>query len=155
MGYLILNSFRIYFYSFNYSETKSDVAIVLGAGTNNGKISPVFRERVNHGIFLLKEGHVDKIFFTGGFGEGQNQSDSQTAKNYALSLGISEKNILIEDRSKYTFQILSEAKQTMDSIGLKSALIVSDPLHMKRAMLLAKSNKFDCEPSPTKTTMYK
>lgn len=154
LGYLILNAFRIHCYSFNYSEAKSDVAIVLGAGTNNGKLSPVFRERINHSIFLFKKGRVDKIFFTGGFGKGQHQSDSQVAKNYALSYGIPEKDILIEDRSQYTFQNLREAKPIMDSIGLKTALIISDPLHMKRAMLLAKSYKFDCKPSPTRTSMY-
>lgn len=155
LGYFVLNSFRIYNYSFEYSEKKSDVAIVLGAAANEGKLSPVFKERINHGILLYKKGIVNKIIFTGGFGKGQKQSESQTAKNYALANEIPENDILIEEKSKYTTENLEQAKQIMDSLEFTSALLVSDPLHMKRGMKLANYYEIDCRPSPTKTTMYK
>ena len=38
--------------------------------------------------------------------------------------------------------------------GFETALIVSDPLHMKRAMLLAKDAGIDCSSSPTTTSRY-
>lgn len=155
LGYFVLNSIRIYQYSFEYSEKKSDVAIVLGAAANGGKLSPVFKERINHGILLYKKGIVNKIIFTGGFGEGQEQSESQTAKNYALANEIPENDIFIEEKSKYTTENLEQAKQIMDSLGFTNALLVSDPLHMKRGMKLASYYEIDCRPSPTRTTMYK
>ena len=154
-SYFFINAVRIYIYSFEYYENKSDVAIVLGAGTNDGKLSAVFKERINHSILLYQKGVVDKIIFTGGFGTGQKQSDSQTAKNYALENGIPENDILIEEESNYTIENLKESKQIMDSLGFTNALLVSDPIHMKRAMKLATYYKIDCTPSPTKTTMYK
>jgi len=154
-SYFAINSVRIYNYSFEYYENESDVAIVLGAGTNDGKLSPVFRERINHSILLYEKEVVDKIIFTGGFGKGQKQSDSQTAKNYALANGIPENDIFIEEASNYTIENLKQSKQIMDSLGFTNALLVSDPIHMKRAMKLAKYYEIDCEPSPTKTTMYK
>jgi len=146
---------RIQSYSRLYFETKSDVAIVLGAGTHNGKLSPIYRERINHSIFLYNKGLVDKILFTGGLGEGEKQSDSETAMVYALGLGIPENAILIDKKSKYTIENLSESKLILDSLGLKTVLLVSDPLHMKRAMTLAESFDLICRPSPTKTTMYR
>jgi len=155
LGYLVLNSIRIYKYSFIYFEKKSDVAIVLGAGTNDGVLSPVFKERINHSLLLYKKGLVDKIIFTGGFGKGQKKSDSQIAKNYALKNGVPEHNILIEDKSQFTIENISESKIIMDSIGVKTALIISDPLHMKRAIKLAVNTGIDCKPSPTQTSMYK
>lgn len=155
LGYFVINSIRIYTYSFEYNESKSDVAIVLGAGTNDGKLSPVFKERINHGILLYNSGVVDKIILTGGFGKGQKQSDSQTAKYYAIEKGVPENNIIIEEESKYTTENLEQSKQIMDSLGLKNALLVSDPLHMKRAIMLAKYYGINCKSSPTKTTMYK
>jgi len=155
IGYFLLNSIRIYNYSFVYSENKSDVAIVLGAGTNDGKLPPVFKERINHSILLYNNGIVNKIILTGGFGKGQKQSDSQTAKYYAIEKGIPEENIIIEEKSKYTTENLEQSKQIMDSLGMKSALIVSDPLHMKRAIKLAENYGIVCKSSPTKTTMYK
>ncbi|MFK8037538.1 MAG: YdcF family protein [Crocinitomicaceae bacterium] len=158
-GYVILfitifNSFRIYLYSLEYSECKSDVAIVLGAGTSYGILSPVFKERVNHGIYLYKKKLITKIIFTGGIGKNQDVADSQIAKDYAIRKGVIPSDILIEKHSLYTHENLMEAKLIMDSLRFSTALIVSDPLHMKRSIELAYSAKILCEPSPTKTSMY-
>jgi uncharacterized SAM-binding protein YcdF (DUF218 family) len=43
---------------------------------------------------------------------------------------------------------------TLTRNGLKSAIIVSDPLHMKRAMMMADGLGIDAVPSPTATTRY-
>ena len=153
--FVIFNAIRIYNYSFEYSERKSDVAIILGAGTNNGVLSPVFTERVNHGIYLYQNQLVGKIILTGGIGEGQSISDSEVAKRYAIENGVPAVDLLIETHSNYTYENLSEAKRLMDALNFSSALIVSDPLHMKRSMELAISINIECKPSPTKTSMYR
>ncbi len=153
--YFLFNAFLIFQFSKNYSETKSDVAIVLGAATYHGELSPVFRERLNHGIYLYQAGIVDYILLTGGVGEGERFADSEVAKSYVISQDVPEDVILIETSSNYTIENLQEAKHIMDSLSLHSALIVSDPLHMKRSVELAHKLDLDCEPSPTKTSMYK
>ena len=43
----------------------------------------------------------------------------------------------------------------MDAFSMDTAIIVSDPLHMKRAMLMAKDYGIEACSSPTPTTMYK
>lgn len=43
----------------------------------------------------------------------------------------------------------------MDSCSYSSAIIVSDPLHMKRAMLMAKDCGIEAYSSPTPTTRYR
>ncbi len=155
LSYFTLNGIKIYRYSFNYSEEKSDVAIVLGAGTSNGKLSPIFKERLNHSIYLYESDIIKMIVLTGGYGKGQKLSDSEIAKKYLLAQKIPAEVILIERKSRYTVENLMESKQIIDSLGLESALIVSDPLHMKRSIELAKKLGVNCKPSPTKTTMYK
>lgn len=42
----------------------------------------------------------------------------------------------------------------MDAEGLSNAIIVSDPLHMKRSMLMAKDYEIEALSSPTPTTRY-
>lgn len=42
----------------------------------------------------------------------------------------------------------------MDKNGLNTCIIVSDPLHMKRAMLMAKEYGLKAFSSPTPTTKY-
>jgi len=137
------------------AKTPCDTAIVLGAGTANREVSPVYRERINHAIWLYENGYVEYLILTGGVGTGNAESDAYTAKQYALSQQIPEEAILIEEVSTITEENLAEARQIMDSNGLQDAIIVSDPLHMKRAMLMAGDYGIDAVPSPTPSTMYR
>ncbi len=153
--YLILTAFSIINYGKVDNKTRCDVAIVLGASTSNGEVSPVYRERINHGIWLYQNGYVDYLIFTGGVGEGNDLSDAYIAKQYAVSKNVSAETIFIEEKSTITEENLENAKIIMDENSLKTAIIVSDPLHMKRAMLMAKDYGIDSYSSPTSTTMYK
>jgi uncharacterized SAM-binding protein YcdF (DUF218 family) len=42
----------------------------------------------------------------------------------------------------------------MESEDLSTAILVSDPLHMKRSMMIAKDYKIEAFSSPTPTTRY-
>jgi len=61
----------------------------------------------------------------------------------------------LEEKSRSTYENFKFTKQIMDSLDLKTALVVSDPFHMKRAMAFATYYKIDCQPSPTKTSAFK
>ena len=86
--YIACNAVSIYTFSLKYQKCRADVAIILGASTGGGEVSPVYRERINHGITLYREGYVDKLIVTGGVGKGNDQSDAYVAKQYAVSQGI-------------------------------------------------------------------
>lgn len=98
---------------------------------------------------------MKKLIFTGGVGKDQRTSDSKVAKIYAINKGVPASDILIEEVSEYTYQNLRESKKIMDSLELKSALLVSDPIHMKRSMTLAHIHNIPCASSPTRTSMYR
>ena len=61
---------------------------------------------------------------------------------------------MIEDRSHTTYENLLYAKQVADDHGLKKVVIVSDPLHMKRAMVMARDMGMEAYASPTPTSRY-
>ena len=153
--YLIVTALSIVNYGKNDNKTRSDVAIILGAGTYDGEVSPVYRERINHGIWLYENGYVDCLILTGGVGEGNDLSDAYVAKQYAISKSIPEQAIFIEEKSTITEENLENAKAIMDENSFTTAIIVSDPLHMKRAMLMAGDYGINACSSPTPTTMYK
>ena len=146
---------QITIYGRKDEKCQCDVAIVLGAGTTDGTVSAVYRERINHGIWLLENGYVDALILTGGVGEGNIVSDAYAAKEYAVANGISGDVIFIEEVSTITEENLQQAKAIMDENGLETAIIVSDPLHMKRAMLMARNYGITAWSSPTPTTMYR
>ena len=153
--YLIFTAISIVSYGKIDEKANSDVAIVLGAGTSNGEVSPVYRERIDHGIWLYENDYVDYLILTGGIGEGNNVSDAYIAKQYALSKSVPEQAIFIEEKSTITEENLENAKAIMDENSFDTAIIVSDPLHMKRAMLMAGDYGIDACSSPTPTTMYR
>ena len=136
-------------------KQSADVAIVLGAALSYNTVSPVYRERINHAINLYNEGYVKRVILTGGMGEGNIYSDAFIAMEYARSKGLPEEAILLEEKSTVTEENIIYSKEIMDKNNFKTAIIVSDPLHMKRAMKMAENCNLTAFSSPTPTTMYK
>ena len=145
---------QIGFYSPN-APTNIKTAVVLGAAVHNGAPSPVFRERINHAISLYKNKQIDKIIFTGGIGVGDKLAESEVGKLYASYKGVNANDILIETRSRNTHQNLLEACKIMRANKIKSVIIISDPLHLKRSVNIARDSGMDAYSSATPTTRYR
>ena len=152
--YCLFCAFSIVRYAGKDEATPADCIIVLGAGTDGRTPNPVFRERLNHAVTLYREGYADTIILTGGYSPGNDRSDAAIAGSYLQSLGIPETAILLEERSTITQENLEFAKEIMESKDLSTAILVSDPLHMKRSMMMAKDYKIEAFSSPTPTTRY-
>ncbi len=133
---------------------KADCIIVLGAAVNGAKPSPVYEERLRHAVDLYKKGYSSKVIFTGGFGANKAHSEGAVGRDHAVTQGVPVQVILIEERSTTTKGNLEEAAALMRQHGLKSAIIVSDPLHLKRAMVMAEDLGMQAVSSPTPTTRY-
>ncbi len=153
--YIACNVISICRYSNVYEDEKCDVAIVLGAAANDNGVSEVYKQRLNHAVQLYQKADVAKIIVTGGMGKGNSFTDAYMARKYLESVGIPDNAILEEDTSAITQENLENAKKIMDENGFQTALIVSDPLHMKRAMLLARDAGIEAFSSPTQTSAYK
>lgn len=150
-----ITALNIYIYGNTPKPIKADAAIVLGAEVWENQPSPVFRERINHAINLYKNGDINKIIFTGGVGVGKQISEADVGKQYAIDNGVKEIDILTETQSRTTQQNLKNAQKVATSAQLTKLLLVSDPLHMKRAVLMAQNLGLDAHPSPTPTTRYR
>lgn len=153
--YIACNVISICRYSNVYEDEKCDVAIVLGAAANDNGVSEVYKQRLNHAARLYQNADVAKIIVTGGMGDGNSFTDAYMARKYLESVGIPDNAILEEDTSAITQENLENAKKIMNENEYQTALIVSDPLHMKRAMLLARDARIEAFSSPTQTSAYK
>lgn len=154
VGFVIYNAISITIFSEKRELIHADAAIVLGAAVWGKEPSPVFRERIRHGIWLYENGYVDVLIFTGGMGENDKVAEAVVAERYAIKAGVPGDHILIETQSQITEENLSNAKQVADRHKLSRFLIVSDPLHMKRAMVMAKDYGLQAYSSPTPTSRY-
>lgn len=152
--YIAINALSVYYYSSVDETRNADAAIVLGAAAYPHAPSPVYKERLNHAIKLFNENKVRYIILTGGYGKGNTKSDAMIGAEYIIENGVPDSAILLEEKSTVTEENLKNAAQIMRDNGLNSALIVSDPIHMKRAMLMAKDSGIDAFSSPTQTSKY-
>lgn len=134
----------------------ADVVIVLGAAAYDARPSPVFEERIRHGLDLYRAGYAPKLIFTGGFGgSGARFSESQVARRYALRHEVPQRDILIETVSRTTRQNLVQARALMQAHGMHRAIVVSDPLHMARALRLCRELGIDALASSTPSTRFR
>lgn len=153
--YTIWNAISIYQYSSVDETRKCDVGIVLGAATDFNGVSEVYKQRLNHVVALYKSDTIDMIIVTGGKAKGSKNSDAYMAKQYLLEEGVLEESVLLEEESVITQENLQNSLKIMQDNELETALIISDPLHMKRAMRMAEDLEMDVFSSPTKTSAYK
>ena len=155
LAYLAVTTISIVSFSKIDETKKADAAIVLGASVYDNSPSPVFSERINHAVDLYNDGYVDAIIMTGGTGKGNIRSEADIAGEYAEQKGVPAEVIFREEESTITEENLVNAGKVMSEQGMDTALIVSDPLHMKRAMLYAKDLNMTAYSSPTPTTLYR
>ena len=133
----------------------SDAIIVLGAAAYDTRPSPVFQERIRHGLDLYQRGYAPVLLFTGGYGNGAPFAESQVARKYALHQGIPDSAIMIEAVSRNTRENLLQARKLMQERGLHRVIVVSDPLHMARALRLCRELGIEAVGSPTPSTRFR
>jgi uncharacterized SAM-binding protein YcdF (DUF218 family) len=153
--WLVITGAMIWSFGAKDNAIKSGCIIVLGAAAYGDKPSPVFEERIRHAMALHRKGEAPVIIFTGGRGDGASHAESEVAAAYAVAGGVNRTAILTETRSRTTRGNLAEAKALMDSAGIGSAIIVSDPLHLKRAAAMAEDLGISAVTSPTPTSRYR
>jgi uncharacterized SAM-binding protein YcdF (DUF218 family) len=153
LGFL-LAAHQIARYAENEFHGSADAAVILGAAAWGSKPSPVYRERINEGLRLYAQGRVAKLIFTGGTRELGFPSEAEVARQFAIHRGIPAQAILLDTESRTTLQNLTNAKVIMQTNGIRSVLLVSDPLHMKRVMAIAEDMGLDAHPAPTESSRF-
>lgn len=153
--YIFICGWDIWTYSDTNQLVTCDGAIVLGAAAWNDEPSPVLKARIDHAVWLYENNYVDKIIFTGGRGENAQKSESEISRDYAVDMNVNPEDILIETKSTITEENIRYAWDIARENYLDTFIIVSDPLHMKRAITMARDRGMTVYPSPTTTSAYK
>jgi uncharacterized SAM-binding protein YcdF (DUF218 family) len=145
---------QILSYSGRTDDAPADAAIVLGAAVYDAEPTPVFEERLRHAVSLYTSGQVKWLVMTGGRGPGDSLAESEAGRGWAVANGVPASAILVETNSHTTKQNFTEALPLLREHGINRVLVVSDPLHMRRAMQMAGDLGLDAHPSPTPTSRY-
>ena len=98
---------------------------------------------------LYKMGYIKRIIVSAGnIKKGQPNEASYIAKRMA-ELGIDKEDIIIESRSRTTFENAVYTKQKIDSLGLKPPFVlITSALHLPRAISVFKKAGISVTPYP-------
>ncbi|NUU66844.1 YdcF family protein [Enterobacteriaceae bacterium BIT-l23] len=152
---IVYNAIIIYRFSLQDETQTADCAIVAGAGIMGNRPSPVFQARLDHAVQLYRQGVVRALVLTGGYSPGAPTSDAAVARHYVLVKGVPADAVFIEERSTVTRENIRYARQILVEQQWRTALLVSDPLHMRRMKSIACDSGIDGKSSPTPFTRYR
>lgn len=140
---------------FNYINIfpgKLDYIVVLGAGLNGENVTPLLASRIDKAIKIHKKHRFSKLIMSGGQGPDEVISEARAMANYAISKGVLERDIILEDQSTNTEQNVRFSYILMEE-NSKFA-IVTNHYHLFRALLFARKEKIKCIGYGAKTKFY-
>lgn len=113
----------------------SEYALVFGN-------TMLIKERVNTSVDAYKRGRIKKIIFMGGANGVSNQDNSIIPeaikmKELAVAMGISEEDILIDDKSNNTFENVENAMNLLPN-DVNHISIITSEFHLKRCYAILK-----------------
>lgn len=127
----------------------ADVILVLGAKAyRSDAYNPCLVARVKHAVALYKANYAPKLLFSGGTDTEDNANEAETMKKIAESLGVPPQDILLESASTSTYENLLFSQKRLTQNQLKSILLVTEPFHAPRALLVAKKQGLQVISSP-------
>ena len=133
-----------------------DAIIVLGSGLIGDKVPPLLAQRLTKGktIYDQFQGRP-KLIVSGGQGADELTSEAAAMANYLMEYGVPEEDILIENRSRTTFENLTFSKAILEKEGLgKDVLVVTNSFHALRAGVFMRRLRIPGRSVGSKTAFY-
>ena len=146
-----------------YPPIAADVAgigavVVLGSGVENGapdeggdpSLTQTAFKRVVYGSFVARRLDVP-IVISGGTTWRNRGTKTEAAVARALleRLGIPSERILMDDKSRTTWENARNVTAVLRELGVTRIALVTSAMHMPRAMLSFRRSGISCVPAPT------
>ena len=138
-----------------------DYIIILGCGLDeDGKPLRLLRKRIDAAIEFGKKqyentGKTIKYVGSGGQGSDEIIAEGESIKNYLMSKGISEEDILVENKSVNTMENMRFSKTLIDQ-QMENAKVAyaTTNFHVYRSGIYGKEVGLDCEGVASSTKWY-
>lgn len=128
-----------------------DVILVLGAAEYRGRPSPILEARLNHALFLYRQGLAPVIITTGGKGGDPMFTEGEVGRAYLSRHGIPSEAIIVESEGETTVHSTVAAAEIMRRMNMHSCIVVSDGYHIYRVKRMLQFQGIDVYGSPRPT----
>ncbi|OLT45431.1 hypothetical protein BJF85_18825 [Saccharomonospora sp. CUA-673] len=151
-------------YAFVYGRIRVrrpvDFVVVLGAGLLEGRrVPPLLASRLDRGRQVLDaeraKGRHTMMVTSGGQGPNEDVPEAQAMADYLISHGVRRDSILLEDRSRTTWENLTYSKTLMQEHRPDfRCVVVTNNYHVMRAALIARKAKLNGHVIGSPTAWY-
>lgn len=122
------------------------VAIVFGASVfSNGDLSPTLEERVETAISLYKSGKIDRVLVSGD-NRHPSYNEPKAMQDYLVTHAVAPQDVIVDYAGRSTFETCLRAREIF---GLQRAVLVTQQVHLSRALYLANELGLDAHGVPT------
>lgn len=143
-----------------YNEMKPHELGVVLTGATMSLLQPDDRiyfqrgaDRVTHTVQLYKLGLIKKILISGGVGtlKESDEPEANKFKKAMIMMGVDEGDILIENKTRNTYESAVEVKKILDSLNFRpeNCLLITSAFHMRRSLACYRKADLDIEPFST------
>jgi vancomycin permeability regulator SanA len=150
---LVLAAFAVTYWAIDRrsaldDSASADVILVLGSAVwPNEQPSPSLRARTERAIELYQQGYAPYLLLSGGLGRYPPE-EAEVMRRLAVEAGIPQEALILDKEAHSTWESMEKAQEIMGQEGWETAIIVSDPFHIQRALLMAGDAGFQAYGSP-------
>lgn len=120
-----------------------DYALVLGCAVFGERVPPLLASRIDRAIaFIDKQvkatGKRPLLVLSGGRGPGEDISEAEAMRRYAVTKGVPEESILLEDKSRNTAENFRFSRQLIESrMTAPKGVFSTTSFHVFRSEILS------------------
>jgi len=126
------------------------IVVLCGGCRFNGRLSESTCARVEHGVRLFDRGLAPRLILSGGRWAPHRPACAPRMQALALALGVPPDAIVVEGQSTSTAENAREVAHLLRAEAAPSILLVTSPLHMRRAKRCFEKRgvRVFCAPTP-------
>jgi uncharacterized SAM-binding protein YcdF (DUF218 family) len=157
VSYLALGSLEWKHSPLEERPAETEALVVLAGGVNHpgpGRSEPELdadsMQRCIHAVSLYRQGKPCPIVLCGGpveSGAGQPVG-ARVMRAFLLQVGVRDSDLLLEETSRTTYENAVECRKLLDRYEIRSVVLVTDAVHMPRALSCFQKQGIDPVPSP-------
>ncbi len=129
----------------------ADVIVVLGAAQLDGRPGDALKARLNEAKRIYTLGLAPLIITVGAGAPGDRTTEAASGKAWLRSKGIASKNIIAIAEGRDTLGSTKAYVSVMKKRMVSDVIIVTDPFHCQRAMVMADDQGVVSTCSPVQT----
>lgn len=118
-------------------QANVDYVIVLGSQVRGRTPSYNLARRLDKAYEYLQENPQTTVILSGGQGDGEEITEAEAMAEYLEEKGIPKERMLLEDKSKDTYENIKFSRELMDSQDVQIVLVTND-FHIFRSIGIAK-----------------